>query len=241
MENDHTPTEHPAAGQDVGFDDVAAAATRLQDEGRTVDADAVRAILGAGSTAAIFRHLAAWRASRAVPAAPPPAELPEALLAGLADWARQFADASGAGTRDALAQSEADMAALLDDTERLEGERDGLLAQVAEVSDARDAALAVVSERGETIERLTAELNNARQVAMEALVGKAKDQLAIEGKDAQLADLRAQVERNVTATASLSDARLAAQMELIGATTARDSLAAENQQLRTQIESLRAR
>ncbi|XYJ09673.1 hypothetical protein ACSUZJ_20160 [Telluria sp. B2] len=44
------------------------------------------------------------------------------------------------------------------------------------------------------IERLNAELRNARQVAMDALVGKAKDRLASDGKDAQLADLRAEVE-----------------------------------------------
>ena len=49
-------------------------------------------------------------------------------------------------------------------------------------------------ERSEMIERLNAELRNARQVAMDALVGKAKDRLASEGKDAQLADLRAEVE-----------------------------------------------
>ena len=74
---------------------------------------------------------------------------------------------------------------------------------------------------------------------MEALVGKAKDQLAIEGKDAQLADLRSQMEKNVTSTATLSDARLAAEMELVGAKTARDSLEAENKDLRAQISALR--
>jgi hypothetical protein len=59
--------------------------------------------------------------------------------------------------------------------------------------------------------------------AMDALVGKAKDQLAIEGKDDQLANLRLQIERNVAALAAESDARLAAEMELIGAVTARNN------------------
>jgi uncharacterized coiled-coil DUF342 family protein len=43
------------------------------------------------------------------------------------------------------------------------------------------------------------------------------------------------------ATASAdSDAKLAAQMELVGATTARDNLSAELQELRTQLETARA-
>jgi hypothetical protein len=80
-----------------------------------------------------------------------------------------------------------------------------------------------------------AELRNARTIATDALVGKAKDQLAIEGKDAQLADLRAQLERNVAAQAALSDARLAAEMELVGAVTARDNYAAEIKELRARL------
>ena len=75
---------------------------------------------------------------------------------------------------------------------------------------------------------------------MDALVGKAKDQLAIEGKDAQLADLRAQIERNVAASAAESDARLRAEMELVGATTVRDSLAAEVKDLQAQLAAVQA-
>jgi len=69
------------------------------------------------------------------------------------------------------------------------------------------------------------------------LVGKAKDQLAIEGKDSQLADLRLQLERNVAASAAQSDARLAAEMELIGAATARDNFAAEIKELHAQLDA----
>lgn len=112
------------------------------------------------------------------------------------------------------------------ETERLEG--------------AHDAAQAVADERSEEIERLTAELKNARQIAMDALVGKAKDQLAIEGKDAQLLDLRGQLERNVAASSAQSDARLAAEMELIGATTARDSLALEVKDLQAQLAAAKS-
>ncbi|MFC5547516.1 hypothetical protein [Massilia aerilata] len=90
-------------------------------------------------------------------------------------------------------------------------------------------------------ERLNAELRNARQVVMDAPVGKAKDQLAIEGKDAQLADLRTQLEKGVAQNATLPDARLAAEMELVGARTARDSLQAENADLRKQIAAPRKR
>jgi hypothetical protein len=229
MQNDTpTPTEeNGAARQDVSFDEVSSAAISLRDDGKEVTVDAVRDFLGAGSPNAIYRHLAAWRASHVKPPEPPKAELPESLMAGLVDWAKQFADESSAGVRDSLAQAERDKEALLTAGEAFETERDELLARVA--------------DRDETIARLTAELANARQVAMEALVSKAKDQLAIDGKDAQLVDLRAQIEKNVTAQAALSDARLAAQMELVGATTARDSLAAEVKDLRAQIEAQRAK
>lgn len=98
----------------------------------------------------------------------------------------------------------------------------------------------LADDRNDDIERLTAELRNARQIATDALVGKAKDQLAIDGKDAQLLDLRQQLERNVTATAAESDARLQAQMDLIGATTERDNLAGELKELQSRLDASRS-
>jgi hypothetical protein len=156
----------------------------------------------------------------------PRAQLPAALAADLAKWAEEYAHEAGAGTRDALVRTERDLQDAL-----LEGDS---------AAAARDAAQAMADERSEEIERLTAELKNARQIAMDALVGKAKDQLAIEGKDAQLVDLRGQLERNVAASSAQSDARLAAEMELIGATTARDSLALEVKDLQAQLATAKS-
>jgi chromosome segregation ATPase len=163
----------------------------------------------------------------------PRAQLPAALAADLNKWAEEYAHEAGAGTREALARTERDLQDAL-----AEGER--LLADVDSTAAARDAAQAVADERSEEIERLMAELKNARQIAMDALVGKAKDQLAIEGKDAQLLDLRGQLERNVAASSAQSDARLAAEMELIGATTARDSLALEIKDLQAQLAAAKS-
>jgi len=163
----------------------------------------------------------------------PRAQLPAALAADLTKWAEEYAHEAGAGTREALARTERGLQEAL-----LEAER--LLADVDSAAAARDAAQAMADERSEEIERLTAELKNARQIAMDALVGKAKDQLAIEGKDAQLLDLRGQLERNVAASSAQSDARLAAEMELIGATTARDSLALEVKELQTQLAAAKS-
>ncbi len=223
----------------MNFDDVAAAAGKLQESGAPVTIDTVRDALGGGSAAAISRHLGAWRAATAKPAEPPTAELPAKLASELARWAQQFADEAGGPAREALARHEEELDALREAGEEVEAERDRLQFDVAELTSARDDAVATLAERDEEIERLTAELRNAKQVAMEALVGKAKDQLAIEGKDAQLADLRSQIEKNVTATATLSDARLAAEMELVGVKTVRDSLEEENKGLRDQIAALR--
>lgn len=229
------------ARQGVTLDEVSAAASTLQDEGKPVTIDAVRESLGAGSPNTIHKHLVAWRANNATPSEAPKAEIPASLAAAMASWAAEYAESAGAGVREALSQSESDMEALLKAGEELEAGRDELLATVADITTARDQALAAIAERDEEIQRLTVELRNAKQVAMEALVGKAKDQLAIEGKDAQLADLRVQIERNVAASAKESDARLAAEMELVGAATARDSLAAEINDLRKQLEALRAK
>lgn len=223
-----------------GYDEVAAAADSLANDGKPVTLDAVRDALGAGSPTVIGRHLGAWRAARADAVEAPKATMPEPLLAELARWAQQFAEEAGAGTREALAQARRDMDDVLAAGEQLEAERDDLVEEVASAAAARDQAEAAAAERNEEIERLNAELRNARQVAMDALVGKAKDQLAIEGKDAQLADLRAQIERNVAASASESDARLRAEMELVGAATARDSLAAEVKDLQAQLASAQA-
>ncbi len=140
----------------------------------------------------------------------------------------------------ALAQADDDLASLLSLNEQLEGGRDELRAQLAKVTEDRDQALAALAECDARIERLTVELQHARDTASDALVGKAKDQLAIEGKDAQLAALRLQLERNVAASSAESDARLAAEMELVGAVTARDNLTAEVKELRTQLEAGRA-
>jgi chromosome segregation ATPase len=224
-------TDSPS--QDITYDDVAAAASTLQDSGTPVTLDALRDALGDASPTAIGRHLRAWRQEHEQPAPPPPVELPAALAADLAQWARQHAEATGAGPREALARMEADMEALLDAGARLE-------AEVDDIGSARDAARAAAEERQEEIERLNAELRNARQIAMDALVGKAKDQLAIDGKDAQLADLRTQLERSVAASSAQSDARLAAEMELVGATTARDSLAAELRDVQAQLAAAKS-
>jgi len=229
------------AEQEVTFDEVAGAAASLQADGQPVTVDAVRDFLDGGSASTIFRHLALWRANNVKPAAPPKAELPKGLLADLAKWAIQYAEEAGAGSRANLEQAENDLEALRESGEQLEAERADLQAQVAALTVERDDALATLAERDETIERLNAELRNAKQVAMDALVTKAKDQLAIDGKDNQIAQLRAQLEKNVTAQAAESDARLAAEMELIGATTARDSLASEVKELRDQIAALRKR
>ncbi len=221
---DQTPT----------FDEVAAAASALHNEGQPVTVEAVRdAIGGSGSPNAIHKQLAAWRADNVPPAEVPKAEIPEPLAAALADWAREFAEQSGAGNRDKLAQAESDLEALARSGELLEAERDDLLAQLS-------TANALAAERGEQIERLTIELRDAREVASNALVGKAKDQLAIDGKDRQLADLRSQLERSVTLAATDSDARLAAEMDLVGAVTARDNYASELKALRAQLEALNA-
>ncbi|CAN7566135.1 DNA-binding protein [Massilia sp. LjRoot122] len=168
-------------------------------------------------------------------------QIPEAVAAALSGWVQQVAEQTAAPVREALAEVEADAAALRETGAELEA--------------ARDQALAASAEHAAEIERLNTELRDARKLATDALVSKAKDQLAIDGKDRQLADLRAQLERNVAAQATESDARLAAEMELVGATTARDNFEkevkslraqldksyAERSALRTELESLRAK
>ncbi len=226
--------------KEVTSDEVTAAAVSLQNDGKQVTIDAVRDFLGAGSATAIHKHLSGWRASQAKAPEPPPVAIPDAIADALGSWVRQYAEEAGAANRDALAQSAGDLEALLAAGEQLEAERDDVQAQLASASAARDQALATAADRSEEIERLTAALRDARQVATDALVGKAKDRLAIDGKDSQLADLRSQLERNVAASAAESDARLAAEMELIGAVTARDSFDAEIRDLRAQLDAAKA-
>lgn len=216
------------AVQEITFDEVAAAAHGLANEGKPVTVGSLREVLGTASApAAIHAHLTAWRAGQAKPADDARgAELPAAIMTALGDWARQLAEDAAAPHRDGQAQSEGDLASLLQLNEQTEAERDQALARLAE----RDAS----------IERLTVELRHARAIASDALVGKAKDQLAIEGKDGQLVELRRQLERHLASSAAESDARLAAEMELVGATTARDNFAAELTALRAQLDAGRA-
>lgn len=207
------------AGPDITYDEVAAAAQGLADAGKPVTVDGLRATLGSASVQAIHQHLTTWRTAQAGPTPAPATELPAALTAALGDWRRQVAEDAAGPVRERLAQAETDLAALLQSL---------------------DQVLQRLAEREASLERLTAELHHARDIASEALVGKAKDRLAIEGKDAQLADLRQQLERQVATSAAESDARLAAEMELVGATTARSNLAAEVTELRAQLNARRA-
>jgi chromosome segregation ATPase len=171
--------------------------------------------------------------------APPKAEMPPALLAELSAWAQQYAHDAGAGLRDALEKSDSEKQDLQAAGAALEAARDALQADLTDAQLAREQAQLIADERAEEIDRLTAELRNARQIATDALVGKAKDQLAIDGKDAQLLDLRQQLERTVVATAAESDARLRAQMDLIGATTERDNLVGELKDLQSKLDTSR--
>lgn len=156
----------------------------------------------------------------------PALEIPADVAAALTGWAQQIAEQTAAPVREALSRLESEAAELRETGASLEA--------------ARDQALAASSEYQAEIERLTAELRDARQVATDALVGKAKDQLAIDGKDAQLADLRQQMERNVASSAAQSDARLKAEMDLIGAVTARDNFAAEAKELQSKLDAAKA-
>lgn len=228
------------AGQEVTFDEVAAAAQGLANGGMPVTVGSLRETLGTASALSIHKHLTAWRAGQAKPADASGVDLPDPLRVALSGWARQLADDAAARVRDSLAQTESDLASLLQLNERAEAERDELGAQLATLTADRDQAQARLAERDASIERLTVELRHARNIASDALVGKAKDQLAIEGKDAQLAELRRQLERHVATSAAESDARLAAEMELVGAVTARDNLAVELAELRAQLDAGRA-
>lgn len=228
------------SGQEITFDEVAATAGRLANDGRPVTVGALRDALGTASLSSVHKHLAAWRASQAKPAEAFQVDIPESITAAVVSWAQQLAEEARTGLRDGLAQADGDLASLLHLNEQLEADHDEVRAQLAKVTEDRDQALATLAECEAQIQRLTVELQHARDVATDALVGKAKDQLAIEGKDAQLADLRLQLERNVAASSAQSDARLAAEMELVGAITARDNLAAEVKELRSQLDACRA-
>jgi hypothetical protein len=230
MNKKRTRIGETMASEDVTFENVAAAASALQKDGKEVNIDAVREALGFGTPTAIYKHLAAWRAEHAKAPELPRPELPESIVDDLVEWVRQFANQASAGMRESIARTASDTEALLRAGDELEAERDALATE-------RARAEAELADRSEEIDRLNAELRNARQIATDALVSKAKDQLAIEGKDKQLAELRSQLERNVTAQAEESDRRLAAEMDLIGATTARDSLEAELKDLRKQLET----
>ncbi|RZI41351.1 hypothetical protein EGT07_19915 [Herbaspirillum sp. HC18] len=228
------------AGQEITFDEVASTANRLANDGLPVTIDAIRDTLGSASLSSIHKHVTAWRASQAKPAAALNVTIPESIAAALGSWVQQLAEEAGTGLRNTLAQSESDLASLLKSNEQLETERDELSAELAKITADRDQSQATLAERDKYIDRLTVELRQARDIAAEALVGKAKDQLAIDGKDAQIAELRQQLERNVASSAAVSDARLAAEMELVGAVTARDNFAAEVAELRAQLDDYRA-
>lgn len=219
-------------GPEITFEEVAAAAQGLVSQGRPVEADSLCSALPQASPLSVHKHLAAWRAGQAAAAKAPEVVLPASITEALGRWGQQLAEDAVAQARDSLAQTQNDLAALLQQSEQTASERGALDSELAQLR-------AVLAERDASIERLTVELRHARTIASDALVGKAKDQLAIDGKDAQIAELRHEIERHVAGSAAASDARLAAQMELVGAVTARDNFAAELAELRAQLDARR--
>ena len=131
-----------------------------------------------------------------------------------------------ASPRGALARAQAYLAELLRSDDQAES--------------VRDQARAFNAEQAEQMEQLTVELCDARCVAAEALVSKAKDHFASDGKEQQINDLRQQLERNVAASAAESNARLAVELELLSAVTARDEFASEIKQLRQELDTIKA-
>lgn len=226
--------------RDITFNDVAAAADALTREGLPVTLSALRDALGHAPLAALHPHLMAWRGQQQGAMRRQAAGLPAALSEALEMWVEEQAQAAGRGLREALAGVNDDLSALIQAHSEAEQAHQQAAAQCADVSAELEQMRARLAERGAHIEQLNVELRHARDIASDALVGKAKDKLAIEGKDAQMADLRQQLERSVAVTAAAADARLAAEMELVGAVTARDNLAAEVDSLRAQLEACRA-
>lgn len=226
--------------QTLTYDDVAAAAQALDGQGLPVTLGALGSALGHAALAAIQPHLTTWREQHHAPVSRPVVGLPAPLAEALAAWVEEQAHAAGSGLRETLARADQDLASLIQAHERSEQARQAASMQAADLLAEVEQLRAQLADRNAHIEQLTVELRHARDIASDALVGKAKDKLAIEGKDAQIADLRQQLERSVAVTATAADARLAAEMELVGAVTARDNLAAEVATLRQQLDANRA-
>lgn len=227
------------ADSEISFAEVAASAERLKSEGLPVTVVALHGAHPGASLPSIHAHLSAWRSSQAQPLQEPKAAIPDAILAGLGDWAHQFSEEKVATLRAVQLQTERDVASLLQMIEEKSAELGELRDQLSSLTQEHEQAKANLDEREAHIGRLTVEVRHARDLASDALVGRAKNQLAIDGKDAQIADLRQQLERSMAASAAASDARLAAEMELVGATTARDGYAAEITDLRAQLDASR--
>lgn len=206
--------------QEIQFDEVATAAQDLIHRGLPVTIGHLRESLPTASALSIHQHLGAWRAGQAKPAVADTVEIPDTIKAALESWAQQLVQNTAAPLRDTLSHTEDDLASLL-----------------AEITASHEQALAKLAERDTAIARLTVEVRHARDIASNALVGKAKDQLAIDGKDAQIVELRREIERLIAVSAAASDARLSAEMELVGAVTGRDNFAAEIAELRAQLDS----
>jgi len=196
--------------------------------------------LAPASASAIQRHLVAWRIAQEKSIQVPKIDIHGPVVDAIETWVQHLLEAERSGHASRLLQIEADLAPILESSERIEAANQGLTTELADTSAELDRLRQILAERESSIERLTVELRHVRDIASDAVVSKAKDQLAIEGKDMQIAELRQQVERQTAAISAASDARLAAEMELVGASTARDTFAAEIQALRAELDARRA-
>lgn len=210
------------AKEGVTYEQVAAAADELVGEGAKPTNRAVRERLKGGSPNRVLIFLNQWKARTPQPAAPR-RELPNVIVNRLQEELARVAAEARAEIEAELVEAQTVAADLADAGEKVEGERDALIAQVAALTSERDVLAGKTAEQSAELERLAEELDQRQQTVENARIEVAQERLRTEGlrqqleqQQPELARLRAELDRE-------HQARIEAQREQASLAAGRDA------------------
>lgn len=186
------------------------AADQLAREGITVSINAIREKLGTGSKTTILKHLQAWRSGTSKPT-PIAVAISQALSNALTNELTSFAAASRAAVENKLAETEADVAALMQGGELIEHERDELTRLLQEMTTDRDTISGRATQQEVDMTLLSQRFEREQSALSEVQVQLAMEKLKLVDLQKRDVDQLAEIQRQADSLQAEAKARIAAE------------------------------
>lgn len=166
----------------ITYEQVAAAADALAEEGKQPSIRSVRERLNSGSHNAINKFLNAWQEARTA-VAPTAPELPQAIVSAIAAELNRAIVAARSEVEGQLGQAREEAAALAAAGEMLEAKRDGLAKQNAILTSERDMLAGKVAQLTNSLAETHGRIEREQQAAEAARIELATARVRVEQQE----------------------------------------------------------